>query len=218
MRKIDLSLVEQYTMPSGIGNLAENKISLVAQANLIDCLEKGLPIEALSDSLECACPVLRVLAIGLNDTKWWVNDQERTETLRPLISLLLDSRREPKVTAQRAQKAADFAKYAAKHAEYAAYAAKQTQHAAKYAAEYAAKHAAYAVKHAEYAAKHAESAAYAAKQTQHAAYAAKHAEYAAYAAGSAAKYAAESAAYAAKSLRPLRDELLKIWLECEVLQ
>ena len=161
MRKIDLSLVEQYTMPSGIGNLAENKICLVAQANLIDCLEKGLPIEALSDSLECACPVLRVLAICLNDTKWWINNQERTETLRPLISLLLDSNRDSNITAQRGQKAADFAKYAA-------------QYAAQYAAEYEESAAKYAT-----------------------------------------KYAAE---YAAESLRPLRDELLKIWMECEALQ
>ena len=168
MRNVDLTPVCNYTMSSGLGSLENNKVCVVAQAAILDALSKGQPITTLTDVLDCACPVLRVLAIALNDGGWWDNDQERTKTLRPLISLLLDSKRDSVVTAQRAVKASLFAK-----------------HAAEYAAESAE------------SAKCAESAAKSAKS---------------------AKYAAECAAECAATIptvKTLRNDLLKTWMECE---
>ena len=135
MRNVDLTPVCNYTMSSGLGSLENNKVCVVAQAAILDALSKGQPITTLTDDLDCACPVLRVLAIALNDGGWWDNDQERTKTLRPLISLLLDSKRDSVVTAQRAVKASLFAKHAA---EYAAESAKSAKYAAECAAECAA--------------------------------------------------------------------------------
>ena len=200
-REVDLSPLANYTMPSGVGCLELHQACVVAQAAILDKLSRGEEITVITDTLECACPVLRVLAIALNDIKWWESDRERQETLNPLRLLLLDSRRDLGVTAQRAEKAAVFAKYAAQSS--AKYAAKSAEYAAK-SAEYAAKYAAQSS--AEYAAYPAQSAAW---------YAAK------YAAESAAEYAqsAQSAAeYAVKSLRTLRDELLRVWMTCEALQ
>ena len=139
MRNVDLTPVCNYTMSSGLGSLENNKVCVVAQAAILDALSKGQPITTLTDDLDCACPVLRVLAIALNDGGWWDNDQERTKTLRPLISLLLDSKRDSVVTAQRAVKASLFAKHAA---EYAAESAAESAKYAKYAAECAAESAA----------------------------------------------------------------------------
>ena len=206
MRAVDLSLLKDWRMPSGIGSVAFHTACVVAQANIVDALSQGRAIGELTDELDCACPVLRILAIALNDTYWWLNDEERTTTLLPLIPLLLDSRREPSVTAQRGVKAATFAKAAAK------FAAKSAAEDAKYAAKAAAK---FAAKSAKYAAEDDVEAA--------ANYAKFAAEDAKFAAKAAAKFAAKSAAkfaakYAAASSRQLRDELLKTWHECEAIQ
>jgi hypothetical protein len=120
MRTVDLSLIEKYEMPSGLGILENNQACLVAQAAIVDALANGEKITELTDSLECACPVLRVLAIALNDVKWWDSDKERTEALRPLIPMLLDSRVSPGAIAKRAALASSFAQKAAKSAKFAA--------------------------------------------------------------------------------------------------
>jgi hypothetical protein len=166
MRTVDLSLIEKYEMPAGLGKLENNQACLVAQAAIVDALANGGKITELTDSLDCACPVLRVLAIALNDVKWWDSDKERTEALRPLIPMLLDSRVSPDAVAKRAALASSFAQKAAKYTkstEYAESAESAAEYAAKYpkyAAEYAAEYAKYAAEYAaEYAAKYAAKSA-----------------------------------------------------------
>lgn len=78
-------------MAKGIGD-GKNTACLVAQAATIDALRKGQTLDAPTDRLHCACPLLRSLAIAGNDANWWKSNEERTEHLRPLIPLLLDSR------------------------------------------------------------------------------------------------------------------------------
>jgi hypothetical protein len=207
MRNVDLTPVKDLLMSKGIGDF-KTTACVVAQAAILDALSRNESIKKPTDELECACPVLRTLAITINDSPEWPSDHTRTESLQSLIPALLDSKISLNVTAKRAQLAAKFAKYAAKSAdsaksaEYAKYAAKSAD-SADYAAKSAAEYAEYA---AEYAAKSADSAEYAAKYAAKSAkYAAKSAEYAKYAAKSAdsaeyaAKYAAKSAKYAAKS-------------------
>jgi hypothetical protein len=162
MRTVDLSLIEKYEMPAGLGKLENNQACLVAQAAIVEALANGDEIKELTDSLECACPVLRVLAIALNDVKWWDSNKERTEALRPLIPMLLDSRVSPEAIAKRAALASSFAQKAAKSAKSAKYAAEFAAKSAEYAAEYAVEYAEYAAKSAvEYAKLAAEYAKYA---------------------------------------------------------
>jgi hypothetical protein len=60
---------------------------------------KQMTIRHKSKVLECACPVLRTLAIAINDS----------EIEQSLIPALLDSKISVNVTAKRAQLAADYA-------------------------------------------------------------------------------------------------------------
>lgn len=73
----------------------------MAQAATIDALRKGLTLDKPTDEMDCACPILRRMAIRLNDGNWWESDTKRTENLRPLISLLLDSRGDRLLTQRR---------------------------------------------------------------------------------------------------------------------
>lgn len=84
-------VIAPLVMCSGIGD-GKTTACVMAQAATIDALRKGLTLDAPTDQMECACPVLRRMAIYANDAKWWQSDAERTEHLRPLIPLLLDSR------------------------------------------------------------------------------------------------------------------------------
>lgn len=115
MREVDLKLVSGFTMGHGVGNSLAMRACVVAQAKILDDIAKGQPI-IIDDHLECACPVLRSLAICLNDMPWWKDDEERTKTLRPLIPFLLDSRGAPAVTVERARLAASMAATAAQFA------------------------------------------------------------------------------------------------------
>ncbi|MFA9271220.1 MAG: hypothetical protein ACEQSX_10760 [Baekduiaceae bacterium] len=47
--------------------------------------------ERFSDHPACACPVLGAFARRLNDA-WWPSDEARTDALRPVLSLLLNTR------------------------------------------------------------------------------------------------------------------------------
>jgi F0F1-type ATP synthase epsilon subunit len=199
MRNVDITPVCKYTMSSGIGSIENNQACVMAQAAILDALDKGRYIGDLTDELECACPVLRGLAIALNDVRWWESDIERTRTLRPLLTLILDSRREPDVTAKRAALAAGFAQIAAKYAE-----------AATKSAMFAAESAAESAKYAKYAAADGYQIGYLAM------FAAESAEWAARYAKCAAQYAAMFASV--EKLKPLRDELLRVWMACEALQ
>jgi hypothetical protein len=233
MRNVDLTPVKSLLMSKGIGDF-KTTACVVAQAAILDALSRNESIKEPTDKLECACPVLRTLAITINDIPEWPSDHTRTESLQSLIPALLDSKISLNVTAKRAQLAAKFAEYADKYAaEYAAECAAECA-AAKSAdsAEYAAKSAEYAAKSAKYAWDAAESAAYAeyaAKSAEYAAKsAAKSAEFAAKSAAKSAEYAefaAKSAEYAAKSAEyakyaefDLKTSLLNLFWTCEAIK
>ena len=84
-------VIAPLIMCSGVGD-GKTTACVMAQAATIDALRKGLTLDKPTDEMECACPVLRRMAIRANDANWWASDAERTEHLRPLIPLLLDSR------------------------------------------------------------------------------------------------------------------------------
>ena len=145
----DFSPVESLTMCPGVGDF-EKTACVVAQAAILDALHRGVSLTEPTDELDCACPLLRHLAIGLNDTRWWDSDAERSETLRPLVGALLDSRVGPLAISKRASLASGFAAYAAGDAagdaaEYAAMYAAKSAKSAKSAAEYAKSAAVYEV-------------------------------------------------------------------------
>jgi hypothetical protein len=85
------SVIAPLLMAEGVGD-GRTTACVMAQAATIDALRKGLTLNKPTDEMECCCPVLRRLAIRANDTSWWESNEERTEHLRPLIPLLLDSR------------------------------------------------------------------------------------------------------------------------------
>ena len=86
----EYNVIAPLIMAKGVGNGKETAC-LVAQAATIDALRKGQTLDKPTDELVCACPLLRRLAISMNDADWWKSNEERTEHLRPLIPLLLDS-------------------------------------------------------------------------------------------------------------------------------
>jgi hypothetical protein len=112
---VDLCPVIHLEMGCGVGDaiidgfhVDGQTACLVAQANILDALAKGRSISEPTDKLDCACPMLRRLAIYLNDGNWWTDDQERTERLRPLIPLLLDSVGDLDQTKRRGMRYLDF--------------------------------------------------------------------------------------------------------------
>ena len=101
-------VIAPLIMGEGVGD-GKTTACVMAQAATIDALRKGKTLDAPTDEMECACPVLRRIAIRLNDTRWWKNNVERTEHLRPLIPLLLDSKGDETLTDKRVFFAADHA-------------------------------------------------------------------------------------------------------------
>ena len=93
-------VIAPLIMCSGVGD-GITTACVMAQAATIDALRKGKTLDKPTDEMECACPVLRRMAIRANDANWWKSNEERTELLRPLIPLLLDSRASKEVTDKR---------------------------------------------------------------------------------------------------------------------
>ncbi len=93
-------VIAPLIMGLGIGD-GKTTACVMAQAATIDALRKGKTLETPTDEMECACPVLRCIAINLNDTAWWSDDVERTNALRPIIPMLLDSRGDRELTWRR---------------------------------------------------------------------------------------------------------------------
>jgi len=100
------AVIAPLLMGSGVGD-GKTTACVMAQAATIDALRNGRTLDKPTDKMECACPVLRRLAIRLNDTNWWNSNEERTETLRPIIPLLLDSRGNRAITDARVFLVAD---------------------------------------------------------------------------------------------------------------
>ena len=90
MVKLHFPVIAPLLMDHGVGD-GKTTACVMAQAATIWHLSQGLPIDKPTDELECCCPILRRLAIRANDTQWWASKEERTEHLRPLIPLLLNS-------------------------------------------------------------------------------------------------------------------------------
>ena len=101
-------VIAPLIMGSGVGD-GQTTACVMAQAATIDALRKGKTLDAPTDKMECACPILRCMAIQLNDGNWWDSNEERTEALRPLIPLLLDSRVSEPTCFTRALRCADAA-------------------------------------------------------------------------------------------------------------
>jgi hypothetical protein len=106
--KLHYPVIAPLMMCSGVGD-GKTTACVMAQAATIDALRKGLTLYEPTDNMDCACPVLRRLAIRANDANWWASDAERTEHLRPLIPLLLDSRGDTTLTCRRMFFAVDHA-------------------------------------------------------------------------------------------------------------
>ena len=101
-------VIAPLIMGPGVGD-GQTTACVMAQAATIDALRKGLTLDKPTDEMECACPILRHTAIRLNDATWWDSNEERTEALRPLIPLLLDSRVSELAYLKRAMRCADAA-------------------------------------------------------------------------------------------------------------
>ena len=101
-------VIAPLIMGLGVGD-GQTTACVMAQAATIDALRKGLTLDKPTDEMECACPILRCMAIRLNDSNWWDSNEERTEALRPLIPLLLDSRVSGPTYFTRALRCADAA-------------------------------------------------------------------------------------------------------------
>ncbi len=101
-------VIAPLIMCAGVGDGITTSC-VMAQAATIDALRKGLTLDRPTDKMECACPVLRRMAIRLNDGNWWASDIERTEMLRPLIPMLLDSRGKRELTQRRIYSVTDHA-------------------------------------------------------------------------------------------------------------
>ena len=98
--KLHYPIIAPLIMGKGIGD-GRTTMCVMAQAAVIDALRKGLTLDKPTDEMECACRLLRKIAITLNDGSWWKDDLERTDTLRPLIPFLLDSKQSPETTKKR---------------------------------------------------------------------------------------------------------------------
>ena len=98
--KLHYPVIAPLIMGKGIGD-GRTTMCVMAQAAVIDALRKGLTLDKPTDEMECACRLLRKIAITLNDGSWWKDDLERTDTLRPLIPFLLDSNQSPETTKKR---------------------------------------------------------------------------------------------------------------------
>lgn len=94
-------VIAPLIMGKGVGD-GKTTSCVMAQAATIDALRRGKTLTEPTDRMDCACPLLRNMAINANDSTWWASDKERTEELRPLIPLLLDSRVPVKVMKKRA--------------------------------------------------------------------------------------------------------------------
>ena len=98
--KSHYKVIAPLLMGKGVGD-GLTTMCVMSQAACIDALRKGLTLDKPTDEMECACRVLRRIAICLNDGKWWESNKERTEYLRPLIPLLLDSKQSKETTLKR---------------------------------------------------------------------------------------------------------------------
>jgi hypothetical protein len=186
---------------TGVGNYADGEACVMSEIVAMEREANGVPLNGASDKPSCVCPVIRQLAIRVNDAI--KDDAEREKWALEMIPKMIGTRGDGKTQA-RAYLCADRAvrKFAADAMERAgrkdsaaslrgcavitdrakAKKGQRVAHAAADAAAYAAAYAAYA------AAAAAAAAAYAADA---AAYAAAYA-YAADAAADAAAYAAAS--------------------------
>lgn len=90
LSKQTLKQLESLTMCSGVGDGKETACIAYQQA-IANALERGLPKPEPSDDPPCVSPLLRRLEIRANDTSWWASNEERTETLREFVPLLMST-------------------------------------------------------------------------------------------------------------------------------
>ncbi len=89
-------LAENVVFISGVGDRDGKRLCIMSAAAWIAGEPHG-------DAPVCACPVLRSLAIRLNDAAWWESDDERTRALMPLAEQLVGTKSTRAVEVERAR-------------------------------------------------------------------------------------------------------------------
>ena len=102
------ALLNRFHMGSGVGDYEEGNACVMACAVALWRFRHGEELGTATDELDCVCPVLRRIAIRLNDGIWWPGGEaERTAALLPLVARLLGTN-DPEKTQLRMYRAADW--------------------------------------------------------------------------------------------------------------
>lgn len=107
--------IERLEVTDGIGD-GQRAACVMHCAAIADAARRGESLREPTDQLACCCPVLRTVAIALNDAPWWGGAPERREWLLPLVPMLLDSKGVDETTQRRAMRCADVALHDFAHA------------------------------------------------------------------------------------------------------
>jgi len=108
MTQAELDLIKEFTFIAGKGDYNAKQACIMSAAVAKWRVEHGEPLGSATDCLDCVCPVVRRLAISINDRSWWKDDAERTDVLLPFVDKILDTKNE-KLTLRRAFLCADYA-------------------------------------------------------------------------------------------------------------
>jgi len=74
----------------GLGKMEHHRLCVMAMCAVEDRLRHGESIGELTDQCECVSPVLRTLAIEVNDCRWY-NERSRTKWALETVPKLLDT-------------------------------------------------------------------------------------------------------------------------------
>ena len=104
----ELNLLKRFHMGNGLGDYEQGNACVMACAVALWRFRHGEELGEATDELDCVCPVLRRLAIRLNDGVWWpAGEAERTAVLIPMVPRLLGTNN-PGKTRLRMYRAADW--------------------------------------------------------------------------------------------------------------
>jgi len=96
-----------FILVKGNGSYKQGTACVMSAAVAKYRLSKGESLGSATDELECACPVIRAILIGVNDDPSWKSSEERTELLTPWTDKVIDSRVDLALTIKRAFLLAD---------------------------------------------------------------------------------------------------------------
>jgi len=101
--------IDSLTFVRGEGDYDKHQASIMSAAVAKWRLDHGEPLGDATDKLDCVCPVVRRLAVSINNMVWWKTDGERTNILKPLIDNLLNTKGSDELMCRRAYRCADVA-------------------------------------------------------------------------------------------------------------